>query len=90
MSYRISQVENPGRTAFLVTAVNYHVKYNGRNLWKQDPVEGMVTTDKMAFRHDGMAAVVYYDGSSGFVSYADMARFDAAGGAANSFWKATR
>lgn len=89
-SYKISQVENPGRTAFFVTAVNYQVKYAGRNLWKQAPVEGKVTTDKMAFRHGGKAAVVYYDGSSGFVSYTDIARFDATGGANNPFWKALK
>ncbi len=90
MSYRITQIENPGRTAFLVTAVNYQVKHAGRNLWKQNPVEGKVTTDKMAFRHGNKAAVVYYDGSSGFVTYADIARFDASGGASNPFWKALK
>ncbi len=90
MSYRVSQVEYPSRTAFLVTAVNYQVKYADRNLWKTSPVEGKVTTNKMAFRHDGKAVVVYYDGSSGFVSYADIARFDANGGSANPFWKALR
>ena len=89
-SYKFSQLENPSRTAFFVTAVNYQVKHSGRNLWKQQPVEGKVTTDKMAFRHGGKAAVVYYDGSSGFVTYADIARFDANGGATNPFWKATK
>ncbi len=88
MSYRVSQVENPSRTAFLVTAVNYQVKHAGRNLWKAAPVEGKVTTDKMAFRHNGKAVVVYYDGSSGLVGYDDITRFDANGGAANPFWKA--
>lgn len=89
-SHKVSQVENPSRTAFFVTAVNYQVKHAGRNLWKQQPVEGKVTTDKMAFRHGGKAAVVYYDGSSGFITYADIARFDANGGAANPFWKVTK
>lgn len=88
MSYKMSQVDNPGRTAFMATAVNYQFRYAGRYLWKQDPVEGKVTTDKMAFRHGGKAAVVYYDGSAGFVTYADIARFDANGGASNAFWKA--
>lgn len=89
-SYSLSQVEAPGRTAFLSTAVNYQFRHAGRMLWKQDPVEGKVTTDKMAFRHGGSAVVVYYDGSSGFINYSDIARFDANGGATNPFWRALK
>lgn len=88
MSYRIGQVANPGRTAFIVSATNYQVSYGGRNLWKEAPVEGKTTTDKMAFRHGGKAVVIYYDGSSGFITPGDIARIDANGGVANSFWRA--
>lgn len=88
MSYRLSQVANPGRTAFIVSATNYQVSYAGRKLWKDSPVEGKTTTDKMAFRHDQKAIVIYYDGSTGLVSPADIAGFDRNGGNSNPFWKA--
>lgn len=87
-AYRVSQVSDPSRTAFMVTATDYTVTYAGRNLWKTKPVEGKSTDSKMAFRHDNKAVVVYYDGSSGFISPDDIARFDASGGAAHPFWKA--
>lgn len=89
MSFRISQVANPGRTAFIASATNYMISYAGRNLWKSGPVEGKTTTDKMAFRHDNKAIVIYYDGSTGFVTPAEIAGFDQKGGVANPFWKAT-
>lgn len=88
MSYKLSQVASPSRTAFIVSSTNYMVSYAGRKLWWDAPVEGKTTTDKMAFRHGDKAIVVYYDGSSGMVSKDDMNRFDANGGVANPFWKA--
>lgn len=88
MSYKVSQVANPGRTAFIVSATNYQVSYAGRKLWKDSPVEGKTTTDKIAFRHDQKAIVIYYDGSTGFINLGDIARFDSAGGNAHPFWKA--
>lgn len=89
MSFKLSQIANPGRTAFIVSATNYQVTFGGRYLWKSAPVEGKTTTDKTAYRHGGKAVVIYYDGSTGFVSQTDMAAFDAKGGIANPFWKAT-
>ncbi len=88
MSYRVSDVTNPGRTAFLATAVNYQFKHDGRMLWKQEPVEGKVKTNKMAFRHGGKAVVVFYDGSIGMIGHEDIKRFDSNGGKENPFWKA--
>ncbi len=90
MSYTMSQVENPSRTAFIASGTNYMVSYAGRNLWKSSPVEGKTTNDKMAFRHGNRAIVIYYDGSSGLVSMDDIARFDANGGINNPFWRAVR
>jgi prepilin-type N-terminal cleavage/methylation domain-containing protein len=88
-AYKSSQIANPTRTAFIATATDYTVTYAGRNLWKATPVEGKTTNSKMAFRHDGKAVVVYYDGSTGFVTPGDIARFDANGGVNHPFWKAT-
>ncbi|MEO5714699.1 MAG: type II secretion system protein [Luteolibacter sp.] len=88
MSYKYSQVANPSRTAFMISATDYQVSFASRYLWKTSPVEGKSPNQKMAYRHDNKAIVIYYDGSTGFVSMADMAKFDANGGDANPFWKA--
>lgn len=87
-SYKNSQITYPERTAFIVTATDYTVTYAGRYLWKSKPVEGKTTDSKMAFRHGDKAVVVYYDGSTGFISPDDLKRFDGDGGVANPFWKA--
>jgi prepilin-type N-terminal cleavage/methylation domain-containing protein len=89
MSYKISQVANPGRTAFIASATNYMISHGDRYLWKSGPVEGKTTTNKMAFRHENKAVVIYYDGSTGFITPGDLAEFDRKGGIANPFWKAT-
>lgn len=90
MSYTINQVANPGRTAFIASATNYMVSYGGRFLWKNQPVEGKTTTDKMAFRHDHKAIVIFYDGSTKLISQGDLADYDRAGGVTHPFWKATQ
>lgn len=90
MSYKISQVANPGRTAFIASATNYMVSYGGRFLWKTQPVEGKTTTDKMAFRHDNKAVVIFYDGSTKLITQGDIAEIDREGGVAHPFWKATQ
>lgn len=89
MSFKVSQIANPGRTAFIVSATNYQVTYGGRFLWKSSPVEGKTTTDKIAYRHGNQAVVVYYDSSIGFVTQSDLAAIDGNGGVSNAFWKAT-
>lgn len=86
--FRSNQITDPPRTAFLVTATDYTVNYAGRFLWKSKPVEGKTTDSKMAYRHNNKAIVVYYDGSTGLITYADIARFDANGGNNNPFWRA--
>lgn len=86
--YKVIHIANPSRTAFIMTATDYTVNYNGRFLWKDAPVEGKTTNSKLAYRHGGKAVVVYYDGSTGLVGMDDMARFDANGGKEHPFWKA--
>lgn len=83
------KLTNPGRTAVFVTVTDSAAKYAGRNLWWSLPVEGKTTDGKMAFRHSKKAVVVYFDGSSGFITKQDIARFDANGGQANPFWNGT-
>ena len=87
-AYKPFQVNDPTRTAFIVSATDYTVNYAGRNLWQSAPVEGKTTNSKMAFRHGGKAIVIYYDGSSGLIAPADISRFDAEGGVTHPFWKA--
>jgi prepilin-type N-terminal cleavage/methylation domain-containing protein len=87
-SFKVSQVTNPTRTAAFITATDWIAKYEGRLLWETSPVEGKSTDGKIAFRHGDKAIVVYYDGSSGFVTPADFRNFDAKGGINNPFWKA--
>lgn len=81
------KLTDPSRTAAFVTATDVGVKYENRRLWWSSPAEGKTTDGKMAFRHNKKAAVVYFDGSSGFITKEDINRFDANGGQNNIFWK---
>lgn len=78
---------DPSRTAAFVNATDVGINYDNRNLWWNSPEEGKSTNGKMAFRHNNKAVVVYFDGSSGFITRADIDRFDANGGQTNIFWK---
>lgn len=87
-SFKIAQVTDPTRTAAFVTATDHYLKYSGRYLWTKTSREGKSTDGRMAFRHNNSAIVVYYDGSSGFITQADLRRFDRSGGLNHPFWKA--
>jgi type II secretory pathway pseudopilin PulG len=87
-SFKVSQVTTPARTAAFITATDWIVSYNSRFLWLQNPVEGKSTDQRIAYRHGNKAVVVYYDGSSGFVSPDDIRAFDQRGAANHPFWKA--
>ena len=87
-SFKISQLTNPARSAAFVTGTDHYLKYSGRLLWTKTSVEGKSTDGRMAFRHDGKAIVVYYDGSSGFITQGDIKAYDANGALAHPFWKA--
>jgi len=87
-SFKVSQVTNPSRSAAFITATDWKVIHANRFNWLNNPVEGKTTDQRIAYRHNGKAIVVYYDGSSGTVSPADIRAFDAQGGANHPFWKA--
>jgi prepilin-type N-terminal cleavage/methylation domain-containing protein len=87
-SFKISQITNGARSAAFVSGTDHYMKYSGRLLWTKTSTEGKSTDGRMAFRHDGKAIVVYYDGSSGFITQADIKAYDAKGGVNNPFWKA--
>jgi prepilin-type N-terminal cleavage/methylation domain-containing protein len=87
-SFKVSQVTNPTRTAAFITATDWIVSYNSRFKWLDNPVEGKTTDQRVAYRHGDKAVVVYYDGSSGFVTPGDIRAFDQKGGANHPFWKA--
>jgi prepilin-type N-terminal cleavage/methylation domain-containing protein len=86
--FRTGQISSPSRTAAFITATDWIAKYNGRLIWQTSPKEGKSTDGKIAYRHEGKAVVVYYDGSTGLISPQDIRRFDANGGANHPFWKA--
>lgn len=87
-SFKVAQVTNPSRTACFITATDWIVTHKSRFLWLANPEEGKSTDQRIAYRHNNSAVVVYYDGSTGFVTPSDMRGFDANGGATNPFWKA--
>jgi prepilin-type N-terminal cleavage/methylation domain-containing protein/prepilin-type processing-associated H-X9-DG protein len=87
-SFKTSQITNGTRSAAFVTGTDHYLKYSGRFLWNSSSVEGKTKDGRMAFRHGGKAIVVYYDGSSGFITQGDLKRFDVSGGISNPFWKA--
>ena len=86
-SYRISQLTSPERTAAFVTATDWNVNYANRFKWESAQEEGFFPGQRMSYRHNGKALVVYYDGHAGEVSIADLKKIDTQGGANHIFWK---
>jgi prepilin-type processing-associated H-X9-DG protein len=82
----INEITNPSRTAAFLTTTDLSARYESRNLWWSEPVEGKTTNGKTAFRHGNKAIAVYFDGSTGLISREDINRFDANGGKKNVFW----
>ena len=52
-----------------------------------EAVERATNNQKVAYRHQDKALVVFYDGHSEEISLADMRRFDTLGGPNHIFWK---
>jgi prepilin-type N-terminal cleavage/methylation domain-containing protein len=87
--YTIMQIQSPSRKAAFVTATDWIVSYNSRLRWAgAGAVEGKSSDQKIAYRHNKKALVVYYDGHMDEVTMADIKAFDQRGGAANAFWDA--
>jgi prepilin-type processing-associated H-X9-DG protein len=86
-SFRISQLTSPERTAAFVTATDWNVSYKSRFEWATAKEEGFLPGQRMSYRHDGKALVVYYDGHVGEVSIVDLKKIDTQGGANHIFWK---
>ncbi len=87
-NFAILQLTNPVRTAAFITATDWNFRYSGRLLWENNPSEGRSSDGKIAYRHRGKAAVVYYDGSTGIISPGDMKRIDSTGATYHPFWRA--
>jgi len=87
-SFKVSQVNQPSRSAAFMTAADWKVTHASRFRWLENPVKGKGINQEMAYRHKGKAIVVYYDGSSGTVSPEDIRAIDNNGGANHPFWKA--
>lgn len=86
-SFKVSQLTSPERSAAFVTATDWNVTYANRLRWETAREEGFVPGQRMSYRHNGKALVVYYDGHVGEVSIADIKKIDTMGGANHIFWK---
>lgn len=90
-TYKLSTLTDPARTFAFISCTDWNAKFSGRYLWKgAQAVEGKTPDGKIAFRHEGKAAVVYFDGRVTMLSEADMRKIDQ-GGISNSarnniFW----
>lgn len=89
-SHTTSTVKTPNETCAFITSTDWLTSYGGRYLWKNSPVEGKTENSKVAYRHQGKAVVVYYDGHSDTVSMKDMQRIDKFGGVNHVFWGGNR
>ena len=87
-NFTVHQVTNAVRTAAFVTATDWNIRYSGRLIWERDPNEGRTGDGKIAYRHRGKAAVVYYDGSMGMISPGEMKTIDSSGATNHPFWRA--
>ena len=90
-TYKASSLTDPARTFSFISCTDWNAKFTGRYLWEgAKAVEGKTPDGKIAFRHDGKAAVVYFDGHVELISKADMKRIDKSnkngGSTGNIFW----
>jgi prepilin-type N-terminal cleavage/methylation domain-containing protein len=73
-AYRQAQLSHPGDSAAFITS--------------DQPFVDHATKDKIAYRHQDRALVVYYDGRAGILTEGDIARIDSKGGDSHFFWNA--
>lgn len=81
-----SSIADPSRVAAFVTANDWLVRYSGRYIWFNDPVDKITGDGRVAYRHDDKAIVVYYDGHTEALDIEDMKDLDRAGRRNNVFW----
>jgi prepilin-type N-terminal cleavage/methylation domain-containing protein/prepilin-type processing-associated H-X9-DG protein len=85
-SHSTYTIPYPARTFQFITATDWTAKYSGRKLWKTKPNEGRTQDGKIAFRHDGRAIAVFYDGHTKALTPEDIERIDSEGGKDHVFW----
>lgn len=89
MGYSTFQIQSPARKAAFITATDWIARYESRFSWQgAAAVEGATTNQKIAYRHQGKAIVVYYDGHIDELSIPEIKTIDQRGGAKNIFWDA--
>lgn len=81
-AYTMAQLSTPGRTAAFATGLDWRIKN-----WAYTGEETQNGQGRMAFRHNGKALVVFYDGHAEEISKQDMKRIDNNGGKSHPFWK---
>ena len=86
--FKMQQVTQPARTAAFITATDWLAKYGGRFKWQGAAAAEGYENGKIAYRYDGKALAVYFDGHVGEFTQADMKRIDTQGGNKHVFWNA--
>lgn len=82
-AFTIAQLSTPSRTAAFATSLDWRIK-NGTNYTGTETRTGQ---GRMAYRHDGKALVVFYDGHVEAITMADMDKIMKNGGKNHPFWK---
>lgn len=87
-SHNHNRIPSPAQSMAFATATDYRTTYNSRFKWKG--VDSKTSDGAIAYRYDGKALIVYFDGHVGEVSEGDMKLIDSSrGGKIGSFWKPT-
>ncbi len=91
-SLRRNQLKSAAQTMNFITSTDAIARHASRFNWLDNPVEGKTTDSRIAFRHDGKALAVFYDGHVEALTPEDIRRFDeipdrwGRSGASHVFW----
>lgn len=83
--FRVNNIVDPAKTMSFITAQSFMNTYRDRLKWESNPSDGGSATG-VAYRYDGEALAVYFDGHVEKISIARMKEIDKNGGMKNSFW----
>lgn len=83
-------LSDPSRVAAFVTSRDWLVRYSGRYIGAKDEAIKKSGQGDIAYRHDGKAIVVFYDGHTELIDVDDMKDIDRAGKRNNAFWGGDR
>lgn len=85
---KTTQLVSPSRTFSFITGQNPFIAYSGR--YTYNGTENNTGNTTTAYRHDGKAIAVFFDGHTELKSMDDMREIDDKGGSRHPFWKGFR